>query len=365
MAHKTRIKCEEFEPAGIECYQNSSKPVYYKDTKDHKEYLIIIGKHKSKTKLIKYDIENRSYQDFSEIDKLIQGPFGYAVHHNTNKLYLMNIDFSTSNHQDVFICDLKTGNWEILPKVLQAADYHYKKHPKFVTINDKIHILYHDVNELHHHYIFDINNHKMKEINQYNIEMNGNESIGAYLRELNKFIYFTISEQESMRIRDHKVWSMNTNDHDLHTECKWMQCNNVKIPDRKISVIIPYGNILVCFSQRMNFIWCLDVVEYEWYDSPKRCHGIGKGTQYFVPTNGGRYCYYYDDGHNDYCKIDLFDACPNNLQRKIQEKMTVKNTGCCFGYCREKEMELNLIVPDYLKRIVLRYYNELPMIENK
>ena len=68
-------------------YYKSSKPVYYKDPNDDREYLLIIDKHNLKTRLTKCDIDKDSYITFSEMDELIDGSFGYTVDQNTNKLY--------------------------------------------------------------------------------------------------------------------------------------------------------------------------------------------------------------------------------------------------------------------------------------
>ena len=81
--------------------------------------------------------------------------------------------------------------------------------------------------------------------------------------------------------------------------------------------------------------------------------------------NGGRYCHYYDDKSEDeysagHLRIDLFDVAPKELQKKIQERLNAKNMKCSFGYCRRNEVVLNVIIPDYLKRIVFRYLNDLP-----
>ena len=114
-----------------------------------------------------------------------------------------------------------------------------------------------------------------------------------------------------------------------------------------IKVLVPYNNIMICFGEdkwgKMG-VRCLDAVDKEWYiQSDKKVYDMNIDKSYFIGT-GGRYCYYYkDDGRPKHERIDLFDACPKELQKKIQD-----------------EMKLNMIIPDYLKRIVFRYFNDLP-----
>ena len=39
--------------------------------------------------------------------------------------------------------------------------------------------------------------------------------------------------------------------------------------------------------------------------------------------------------------------------------MNVNNMKCSFGYCRRGEIGSNMIIPDYLKKIVFQYFNDL------
>ena len=87
--------------------------------------------------------------------------------------------------------------------------------------------------------------------------------------------------------------------------------------------------------------------------------------KYFIPTDGGRYCYYYDDVYKpEHFRIDLFDTATEELQEKIRERLNVKNMKFSFGYCRRREIASNIIIPDYLKKIVFRYFNDLPSSDN-
>ena len=71
-------------------YKLSTQPIYYKDPKDQKQYILIISKGNFKTRLIKYDIQNDSYINCKTINETIQGEFGYFVNKNRNKLYVVS-----------------------------------------------------------------------------------------------------------------------------------------------------------------------------------------------------------------------------------------------------------------------------------
>ena len=156
---------------------------------------------------------------------------------------------------------------------------------------------------------------------------------------------------------------MNNNDIDQ----TWSLCKDIMIPslldNDTIRAVMVYKSILVCLGKHewgsKVKIWCFDVLDNKWYKSGKVSYEINKSR---MISTGGRYCYYYNHDSNPAFLgyIDLYDAFPEELKRKIQERMSVKNMRSSLGYCRKKEMNLNLIVPDYLKRIVFRYYNDLP-----
>ena len=302
----------------------------------------------------KYDIENDSYEDFSELDELIEEPMGYFINRTTNKLYIINTD-SAMYERDTFICDLHTGYWAVLRNSLITYNDFYVKEPEFHYINDKIHILYQNRNKIHHHDIFDPLNNEFNEMVNKAFEMHGNTFCAVYLDDLNKFFCITGT-------LNREIWSL-----DMNNEGQtWKMCKDVEVPTELtksgIKVVVPYNNILICFCKdNWEGIRCFDVVDKKWYIQPKIMYNMNMDKSYFIGT-GGRYCYYYkDDGYPArHERIDLFDACPQKLQKQIQERTNIKNMRCCFGYCRRYERRLSMIIPDYLKRIVFRYFNDLP-----
>lgn len=145
----------------------------------------------------------------------------------------------------------------------------------------------------------------------------------------------------------------------------WKLCEDIKVPSQLrgvIKVVTRYNNVLMfcCRDIWIKTIWCFDVLNNKWYriiDKPM----VALDKHCFIPS-GGRYCYYYSDV--TFCpshqRIDLFDLCPAALQTKVQERINVRNMKCSFGYCHEKENLFNVMMPDYLKRIVFCYLNDIP-----
>ena len=111
--------------------------------------------------------------------------------------------------------------------------------------------------------------------------------------------------------------------------------------------MMPYKDILICFGNHWkNIIFCLDMRENTFYQSPKSHNTsfhdvLSRNKYYFVSIDGGRYCHYYNTKYSKHLKIDLFDACPKELQKKIEERMNIKNMKICFGFCRENERRFN------------------------
>ena len=116
----------------------------------------------------------------------------------------------------------------------------------------------------------------------------------------------------------------------------------------------------------------MDLLNEKWYLSKKKypklsnCKNYGTNPHDTSPkrmiSTGGRYCFYYRSMQWDkiLIKIDLFDVSPQELQAIIKERVTTKNGKIVFGYLRPYEVKWSLNIPDYLKRIVLHYYNQCP-----
>ena len=335
-------------------FKDSSKPIYYKDPQNNKEYLIIVDNHELKIRVIKYDIDNDSYETFRELNEFIVEPIGYFIDQATNKLYIINTN-ATMYQNDVFICDLNGGWWGKKRNSLVTYNDLQVNNAEFHYINDKIHILYQNEKRMHHHDIFDPSNNEFTELMNKSFLIEGNASLAVYLKDLNRL--FCIAGD-----LDNQIWSL-----DMNNEGQtWEICKNVQIPwEHKycdIKVVMPYNNIMVCFCKdSWKGVNCFDAVERKWYiQSKKILRGMDINKSYFIGT-GGRYCYYFkEDGYRKHERIDLFDACPKELQKTIQDRINVKNIKCCFGYCRNYERKLNMIIPDYLKRIVFIYFNDLP-----
>lgn len=347
------------------CY-DSSKPIYYKSSNNHNQYLFIITYNNNiiqpKTRLIKYDIKKDCHVILGEMNGLIQEPFGYWLNHKNNKLYVINTDkLSSNNDQNASICDLNTATWE----KLNLGNNYKTRHDvwinleasDFYNINEEIHYLHQNSEKIYQHHIFDQVNNTITKITNNSIQMRGDQSCTAYLADLNKFICVTTDSNNK-----HKMYSLNINN--MNHGNKWRKCRDIEFPManyERIKVILPYENILVCFGelQSMNgckeqTIWCLDVTNNKWYESVERIalkRHIVFNKKYFIST-GGRYCYYYNYRQSLNCRIDLYAFCPMDLKKHIQSRYIKK---CCFGYCRRNEMEYNMILPDYLKRIVFRY----------
>ena len=322
-----------------------SKPIYYQDPNNHKEYFFSIVRHDSKTKLMKYDIENDSYEVLGGMDKWIPRPTVQFIHPQSNKLYAFYMDDMTRyDRANIYICDLTTTKWEILPNAFKTDHHFNTKVTESININGEIHILYHNkVDQSYCHSIFDPNSNEIRKIATYK----GN-SCAAYSAALNQFVI--VAERPHHKEWNHKVWSWDMN----QTTKTWKECAKYFIPHCSIKVMIPYNDILVCICSR-NSIWCFDMIENKFYASTKYIYqDIYVHKEYLMSTNGGRYCYYYDG--KDHFRIDLFDACPE----KLQTRMKGRNMKRCYGYCREKEMKFKIIMPDCLKTIVFQYFMDLP-----
>ena len=369
------LNMKQLSPPTTNSYNTSSKPIYYLDPNNHQEYLLIISVHESKTILTKYDIEKDSYEDLTELNELISGPFGYAVHQKTNKLYVINTGTMTLHEErwNVYVYDFKTAKWKIFSNVMKSSHYGGiwadQGEPKFYNINGEIYILYQDIFDIYNHDKFNPNNNELKMVYDAS-KLVGYKLKAAYLGDLKTFICITQTTRiwSLVMNKQYKIWSLDMNDND--EENVWNECKNMKVPDtvNDIEVIIPYNNILVCFClSEGRSIWCFDVVENKWYKSPKHCHRISLENKCFIPTDGGRYCYYYNDYDRldpEHFRIDLFETATEELQEKIRERLNVKNMKCSFGYCRRREVGSDMIIPDYLKKIVFRYFNVLPTSDN-
>ena len=155
------------------------------------------------------------------------------------------------------------------------------------------------------------------------------------------------------------IWTLYMND----KSNVWNQYQNIKVPIQNITpmILLCYHEVLVIFYGNLvdasnTEIWCLDMIEHQWYKSKKICHENCLLLHKNWIATDTRYCYYYNDNKQQHYRIDLFDAYPKELQDKVMERTTIKNLKICFGYCRTNERRLKLIMPDYLKRIVFRYY---------
>ena len=152
------IKMKTLKPL-IASYRITFKPIHYRDPSKHKDYLLIIITTGSKTKLIKYDIENDMYKSFSETNQLIKYPITAMVSFvKANKLYLITSNCHLHRPENLFICNLNTGRWEILRDVLKTDHAFCITQSHIFNINDEIHIVYQNQNKTHHHYIFDSEN---------------------------------------------------------------------------------------------------------------------------------------------------------------------------------------------------------------
>ena len=149
----------------------------------------MIIKNDSKTRITKYDVENDSYEHFSDIDELIEEPVGYFLNEKWNKLYLINTD-ATSYNRDVLICDLDSGWWGILRNCLSVYQDFVAKRQHFHNIDDEIHILYQNKNKAYRHEILNsLNNnyHEFNEMKSKAYQIKGDKCYTAYFSDLKKF----------------------------------------------------------------------------------------------------------------------------------------------------------------------------------
>ena len=83
------------------------------------------------------------------------------------------------------------------------------------------------------------------------------------------------------------------------------------------------------------------------------------GMSNFFVSVGDRYVHYVC-GKDHHDRIDLYDLAPDPLKRMIEMRLRNEWKIYVFGFIKQEiEKCYNLNVPDYLKRIVLSYYNDL------
>eukprot|EP01084_Bolivina_argentea_P265461 449981_1 len=371
----------------------SSKPIYYIQPDTYKEYLIITNTYH----IIKYDIENDKYIKFVKFttDYIIPEYFAHFIDYNSNKLYLISSVVTScgfiesNNNYDILIVDLQTAECVVLKNVLKRFVSFNILYPQFHFINNTINIIYYN-NQRGYHEIFDTKQHEFVEsaYDAYDIKATTKCDLFDYyngmhypvncvnIKSLNKLIIIGAGQQSN------EIWELDLNcdmlsHHAIHTR-RWKLCEDIKCPIEmnleRSAVVLGFDSIIyVLFQDRNNIgIWCLDILDKEWYQSIKRLPLYMKDNEYawmksFIST-GGRYAYFYktcidscgkEDGFHD--KIDLFDLCPERLQEKICEKIKTKDKKMIFGFIRRTaENQLGLNFPDYLKRLVLCYYLILP-----
>ena len=366
----------------------SSKHIYYKEPLTNKEYLIMVGYSSKQTnesntviKIMKYHIQEDKYSCLSNItDKKIQSPFGCYVDIKHNKFYLFQTIHKNKSFNSI-ICDLITEKWKIIPNELiinndDIYDNFNIGNAEFHYIHDTAHILYCDKNRLCHNILLQSKNKK----EFINLNNGANNIIFkqnicppiVYLKKLNKIMIIGCGKKLN------EVWEldMNKKKDTMYESAKWKHYNNIKWPN---SLIIGRYNDIVCvtgfgciiylfiINEKVEYgiyeIWCLDVDNNIWYRSDKQIRpDLVLSRKCFVSI-GGRYCWYHGyDRFNMFknIKIDLFDAAPKELQNTIKKRINIQNAKSVYGYIRQLEPKWNVVFPDYLKRIVLCYFNDIP-----
>ena len=199
-----------------------------------------------------------------------------------------------------------------------------------------------------------------KEIVDYKASViKADESCIAYLRNMDKFVCIAMMEVHWVKhmlppeiIRN--IWTLSMNKSGNCWKDGMINNNlNCEVNRCVIQRAISYNDVIICFVDDHSIL-CLDMVDNKWYKSQRELDAAFHfRTENLISTAGGRFCYYHNDRDNRLYKIDLFDCCPRTLQRKIQERINIRNITKCFGYCRKYEMTFNIIIPRCLKEVVI------------
>ena len=351
-------------------YEYSSKPIYYIDPLSKKEYLITLQEtRKHKGKIVKYDIADDEYITLAKINhKKFQPPIGYFIHQKQDKLYLFHTGTPKSNNRHVFICNLQSGECRVIKNALKVSDeFERIEHAELHYIEDDVHFIYGKALGANHE-IFDTSNTTLVDLenNADDLKIRSNNAEcpqAVYVKELEKFIAVGIG-----RNKPNQIWSLNTknNNRGKVYEARWKRCRDIKLP--KLSsysappMVLGFGCViyLFCWNDTNKQIWCLDLSNKKWYLSAKSVPSFIESDLCLIST-GGQYCHYYQSGSiKVHYKLDLFDASPDELKKRIIERIQLKSKNVTFDYITKYERKYGLNCPDYLKRIVCLYHANLP-----
>ena len=364
----------------------SSPPVCYLDKITKKPYLIIVAKSRCEFNphlaVIRYDIENNEYQNLINItDSLLLDIYGYFINERENKLYIINTAEEMIK-SDNFIVDLNNNTYSKITLNIQSHTIYNYKHfsvrlAHFHQINNQTHIIYNNVSKGYHKIYDKTSNAFINAPNDTNISCLRSPSFDVnlcshsfYIRPLNKLIIFGLGSKED------EVWIMDNADNIGYTQWRKSTSNVPKTLQYKSSAVI-HGYDAIFYVFGIKFIWCFDANNAKWYKMSDSCGadniyiptGLNRPWKNHWISTEGRYCYIYDDNagnkatynENVLTKFDLFKITPIELLDIMKKRMTKTNNLMVYGFARECEKDMEYIFPDYLKRIVSRYADTLPL----
>ena len=348
---KPILKVLELKPPKFctDSFSRVLKSIYHVDHHTKEEYLIIVlgGMNNTKLTIIKFNIKHNQYNQIATIkDDILQYSIDCFFDKDENKLHFFRIDDSHKMH-DILCVDLQSKTQEYSGIYPCPAE---KCQISSCYVNGKNHVF-----RGREHMIWDSSKHKklwkIDDTDFAQVNHRGNDApLIAYLSEINEIVMIRCCDYSKA-----SVWSLKINKESVG---KWMKCMDSEIDGSKhYGFVHGFGHIMYIIDGRQ--IWCLDMIDKKWYKSDKIFSRLITSRYGCFAASGGRYCYYLTE--NSRCfKIDLFEAAPIELQNKIKQRYEIKNNKICIGYCRENEKDLQLNIPDYLKRIILRYFHDIP-----
>ena len=349
----------------------ANSPIYYIDPNTNKPYILIVGRSQNKSNpslaIIKYDIEHNEYHNVYSVDDQAESTslsYEYFMDKECHRLYITECTAEVEESEYNFVCNLNDGGYEQFTMPLsesqQLNGFHH-------CVNNRLY----KICSNHQAFTFDLNQ-KKGGFKILQPPLPGDKSL-CYTRSI-----FIPSLRKTMVLEFETgqmgIWTLD------HEKNEWI-LSDIEIPNtfksEYVSLVLGvYGVVYLIpnyggHKHGGRLIWCLDVVNKKWYKSKWKVPGDiyqSKGDGYWIST-AGRYCYFYKQsrrgGDEEDCKlfrIDLFHWTPQELKDVIKERMCAKNGLIAFGYVRNKcETEYNYAFPDYLKRIVWKYANEIPV----